>query len=367
MPKKMKYKLIIPAALICSLAACSGDHKPVEISNVKNSKSEQFNTGTVAEKALSGSALLPGQLQAYYEVSLFPKVNGFVKNLYVDRGSVVKKGQLLVTLEAPEMEAELQAAISKLVEAQQNAIASSEKYERLSAAAKEPGSVSPLDIDNALAKMKADQAMVSAERSDVESVRTMESYLNIYAPFDGIITQRNIAPGALVSPGKSSEQPMLVLQDINKLRLVVYIPEDYVDKVDLNKPAVYTLNAMPGEKQIARISRSANALSTLHQEAVEIDLMNNDKQLKPGMYAEVSIPMISGAKSLLVPNTAIVRSTEREYVVKVKDNKTDLVDIKEGLNRNDSTEVFGNLKPGDSIVNMANDEIKAGIRINGLK
>ena len=102
----------------------------------------------------------------------------------------------------------------------------------------------------------------------------------------------------------------------------------------------------------------------MQQEAIEIDVLNKNGQLKPGMYAEVSIPMLSGAKSLLVPNNAIVRSTENEYVVAVADGKASLVNVKEGLAGSDSTDVFGNLKSGDEIVLHANDEIKQGDAIN---
>ncbi len=360
----MKYRIIFLAAVTVLFAACSGNHKPVDMTDSTKSAASKYQTGAVSEKALSSYARLPGQLQPFYDVNIFPKVNGFVKSLYVDRGSIVKKGQLLVVLEAPEMESQLQAANSRYLEAQENAVASKEKYERLKEAAAEPGSVSPLDIDNAMAQMKADEAMANSQRSNVEAVRTMEDYLKIYAPFDGMIIQRNISPGTLVAPGKTSDQPMLILQDISKLRLEVYIPEDYVDKVDLAQPVTFTYNALPGQPQTATISRSANALSTLHQEAVEIDVINKGNQLKPGMYAEVRIPMLSGAKSLLVPNTAIVRSTEREYVVKVNNGKANLVDIKEGLASHDSTEVFGNLKAGDRIITVANDEIKEGTPVN---
>ncbi|HVV55947.1 MAG TPA: efflux RND transporter periplasmic adaptor subunit, partial [Mucilaginibacter sp.] len=174
----------------------------------------------------------------------------------------------------------------------------------------------------------------------------------------------NISPGTLVSPGRTSDLPMLVLQDVNKMRLVVDIPEDYVDKVDLKKPVTFTFNALPGQKLSAKISRSADALGSLRQEAIEIDVYNKSNMLKPGMYAEVKIPMLSGAKSLLVPNSAIVRSTEREYVVRVRGGKADLVDIKEGLANTNSTEVFGDLRAGDKIVTNANDEIKQGAIID---
>ncbi|WP_217452168.1 efflux RND transporter periplasmic adaptor subunit [Mucilaginibacter humi] len=98
----------------------------------------------------------------------------------------------------------------------------------------------------------------------------------------------------------------------------------------------------------------------MRSEAVEIDVTNNNGDLKPGMYAEVKIPMLSGAKSLLVPNAAIVRSTERRYVIKVDDGKARLVDIKEGLVGKDSTEIFGNLKAGDKIITKADDGVKDG-------
>src|ERR1700743_201384 len=359
----MKYRSYLLIAVTGLFAACSGNQKPVDLTGESKKSADKYEFGTVSEKALSSSATLPDQLIPFNEVNLFPKVNGFVKQLFVDRGSIVKKGQLLMILEAPEMEAQLQAENSRFLQSQENAEASKEKYERLNEAAKEPGSVSPLDLDNASSKMKADQAMAQSERSNVDAVRTMQGYLRIYAPFDGMIIQRNVSPGALVAPGKETDQPMLIIQDINKMRLTVYIPEDYVDKVDLSQPVSFTFNAMPGQEHTAKISRSANALGNMRQEAIEIDVNNEKGRLKPGMYAEVKIPMVSGAKSLLVPNSAILRSTEKEYVVAVRNGKASLVDIKEGLASNDSTEVFGDLKSNDKVLLHASDEIKQGDKI----
>ena len=361
----MKFKLFLSASFISTfLWSCSGDQKPVDLTAKANNKNTQYQIGDVTEKSLSTSTRLPGQLKPYNEVYLFPKINGFVKKIYVDRGSIVKKGQLLLTLEAPEMQSQYQAANSRYLQTQETAAASKEKYQRLKEASREPGSVSPLDLDNASARMKADQAIAASERSNVSSVRTMQGYLNITAPFDGMIVQRNVSPGALVAPGKATDQPMLVLQDIKKLRLEVYIPEDYVDKVDLTKPVDFTFNAMPGQQHTAKISRSANALGSMRSEAIEIDVQNANDQFKPGMYAEVRIPMTSGAKSLLIPTSAIVRSTERKYVVALRDGKAHLIDVKNGLASHDSTEVFGELKPGEKIILNARDNIEEGDVIN---
>jgi len=359
----MKTKLIILGALTSLLAACGGNEKPVDLTESKTAETKKYDIGSITEKALSSTARLPGALVPFNEVNLFPKVNGFVKQLYVDRGSAVKKGQLLMTLEAPEMESQLQAANSRYLQAQETATASKEKYERLKQAAQEPGSVSPLDLDNAVARMKADNAIAQAEKSNMASVKTMQGYLSIYAPFDGTIVERNVSPGALVAPGKATDQPMLSLQDTRKLRLEVAIPEDYVDKVDLKQSVNFIFNAMPGVAHAAKISRSANSLGGMRSEAIEIDVMNTKDQLKPGMYAEVTIPMLSGTKSLLVPNTAIVRSTERKYVITVQNGKAKLVDVKEGLIGKDSTEVFGALTTGGKIVNNAGDEVKDGDKV----
>ena len=354
----MKYNFFI-IILCLFFAACGGNQKPVDLTT-QNKQANTYQYSTVTEKVLSSSAQLPGQLVPFNEVNLFPRVNGFVKQLYVDRGSIVKKGQLLLILEAPEMASQLAAANSQYQQAKENAEASKEKYQRLKQAATEPGSVSPLDLDDAQAKMKADQAMVQAQGSNVQSVQTMNSYLRISAPFDGMIIQRNVSPGALVAPGKAADVPMLVLQDIHKMRLTVAIPEDYVDKVDLSKPVSFIFNAMPGETHTAKISRSANSLGSLQQEAIEIDVENKDGQLKPGMYAEVGIPLLSGSKSSLVPNNAIVRSTEHQYVVAVNNGKANLINVKEGLVGKDFTEVFGDLHPDEKILVNAGDEIKQG-------
>ena len=358
----MKYSVFITIAAATLLAACSSTNKPVDTTNTpaQKQKTGQYTIGQIAVRPLSGFVKLPGQLKPYEEVNIYAKVNGFVKQLYVDRGSMVHKGQVLARLEAPEMGSQVEAANSKYIEAQEAAAASAEKYRRLKEASAEPGAVAPLELDNAIARMRADQAAVQSEKAAMSAVSSVSNYLVITAPFDGVITQRNVSVGALVGSGKGSDQPMLVLQQAGKLRLEVAIPEDYTDKIDAQRPASFTLTASPGQEYSATISRSANALGSMRTEAIEIDVPNSGGQLKPGMYAEVKIPLLSDATSLLVPSAAIVRSTERMYVVLVQQGKAHLDDVKEGLKTNDSTQVFGNLKGNEDIVLNATDDIKEG-------
>ncbi|MGY0037575.1 efflux RND transporter periplasmic adaptor subunit [Pedobacter sp. NJ-S-72] len=356
--KLINSRSLLPVFFIF-LSACSTKEKPNDLSGKINSVSKKHEIGLVTQKGLAGEVKLPAELKPFEEVAIYPKVNGFVKNIYVDRGSKVKKGDLLLTLEAPEIESQLQAAQSQYLQALEVSRASEDKYKRLKEASKEAGSVSLLDLDNALARMKGDQATANGQRSNVNSVKNMQSYLTIRAPFDGVIVQRNVSAGALSGTSKTG-QPLLLIQHLQKLRLEVQIPEAYVEKVDLKKPVSITFTAIPGLNLQKMISRSANSLGGMRAEAIEIDVQNDDLKLKPGMYGEVKIPLLSAAKSLLVPNHAIVRSTERQLVIKVIHGKAILTDIKEGLAGPDSTEVFGNLKPGDQILLHATDEIKQG-------
>lgn len=356
----MKYIYAISAAVITILASCGSRQTPVDMTTEKkkNDKESKYEIGKVEEKPLSSYVKLPGQLRPFEEVNIFAKANGFVKTVLVDRGSIVKKNQVLLTLEAPEIESQLLVATSKFTQAQENAVASKEKYRRLKEAAKEEGAVAPLDLDNALSKMKADEAVVMSEKSNVNAMNDIKAYLTVTAPFNGTIIQRNISAGALVGPGNKADQPLLVLQQLQKLRLEVYIPEAYVDKVDLKRPVTFIFNAIPGQTHSANISRSANALSSMRSEALEVDVENKNQILKPGMYAEVKIPLLSEASSLLVPNHAIVRSTEKHYIIAVKNGIAVFIDIKEGLTTDNFTEIFGDIKPGDEIILHATDEIK---------
>ncbi len=360
----MKY-ISCTILLALFVSSCSNEQKPKDMTAKTDPEAQsRYEIGKVIEQPLASYVKLPGQLKPFEEVNIYGKVNGFINDVLVDRGSRVRKGQVLVTLDAPELRSSLQSAMSKFVQAQENAAASKEKYRRLKEAAKEAGAVAPLDLDIALSRMKADDAIVSSEKSNVESMKNIEGYLTIIAPFNGVITQRNVSSGALVGPGsKSNDLPMLVLQHLERLRLEVYIPEAYVDKVDLNRPVSFVFNAMPGDERKANISRSANALTNLRSEAIEIDLDNKDQKLKPGMYAEVKIPLLSEAKTLLIPNHAIVRSTERQYVVAVREGKAFFVSIQEGLRTKDSTEVFGDLANGDEILLHATDEVLNGMKI----
>ncbi len=273
------------------------------------------------QRRISGNVQLPGVMQPFEFVQLFPKINGFVKAVNVDRGSVVKKGQVLITLEAPEVEQQVAAAKLKYTQAEATYITSKDRYRRLLETSHTPGTISPYDLDAAAAKMQGDSATAQGEYANYKAQETMKSYLTVSAPFDGVITERNVHPGALAGPGAENAKPMLVLQQLSKLRLVVDIPEQYAAQVNDGEEVHYKANALPGVDFTGKVSRSSQSLSSNYRsETIEIDVQNTDDKFKPGMYAEVVLPTSGNANAFVVPKSAVVSTTERRYVVVANNN-----------------------------------------------
>ena len=359
MPKYFFCLIILIVLQSCK----TKEEKPKE----NNSKFEQkkFELGEISEKTLSSSVNLPGELKPFEMVQLYPKINGFVKEVLVDRGSVVKKGQILVRLEAPEMEQQFLSAKSKLAQANAIFLSSKDNYDRLLATSQTPGTISARDISAAKTKMDADNSLVESEQSNVKGIEAMINYLTVTAPFDGVISERNIHPGALVGPTiKTDDKAMMTLEQESKLRLVVNVPEIYINQISKSTVINFHVSTLPGKNFQGNISRSSGSLNTkFRSEAVEIDVDNSQNLLKPGMFAEVILPIKRTTPTLVVPKSAIVTSTERKYIIIAKDGKTKWIDVQEGNSRNDSTEVFGNLSRQDKVVLKANDEIKEGIEV----
>lgn len=355
-------KNIILLFIACCLFACGHEEKKATVNAAATPPEKHFELAVVQQGALSSGISLPAQLQPYEIVQLYPKVNGFVKDVLVDRGSVVHKGQVLMQLEAPEVQQQYLAARSKYLEQVALLQASKDAYERLKATSRIPGTVSAHDLAVAHAKMVADSSLAEGELSACNALQATLDYLTMRAPFDGAITERNVHPGALVGPNqKADDKPLLVLQQEERLRLVIDIPEEYTGQIRDRQPVAFTVNAIPGKVFRGIINRSAGALSNKYRtETIEVDVMNTGHQLKPGMYAEAHLPVEGNKAALIVPKSAIITSTERKYVVVDDRNMAKWVDVAEGNNHQDSAEIFGNLHPGDKVVLHATDELKQG-------
>ncbi len=318
---------------------------------------------------LNAALQLPGELIAFQQVDIYAKDNSFVKKLYADVGSVVSQGQLIAEMEAPELGSQLAAAQSRLKSQEALYIASKSNYDRLYQTSQTPGTISQNDLDQALAKMNSDHAQLEAAKSSYEEVAETKNYLEIKAPFSGVITARNVNTGAYVGPsGKGSEFPMFTLQEQKHLRLVVSVPEDYTGFLTTNSTITFTVRAIPNQKFTAKVSRLAGALDDkLRSERVEMDVYNDSKKLLPGMVAEVDMPTPAKDSTFIVPKSAFVNSTEKIFVIRVNNGKAEWVDVKPGREANGLIEVYGNLNINDTILKTANDEMRNGTEIKGTK
>lgn len=331
-------------------------------------------TVRVVSKTLDRQIHLPGEFTPFESVVLYARVSGFVERVLVDRGSVVKKGQLLAELRAPEMKAQIaesqskaQTAIAQQAEASARLASAQNSLDRLTAANKTPGAVAQNEIVLAEQALQAARAQVAAAASStkaaqaaVEAMQELDSYLQVTAPFDGVVTERLAHPGALAGPAGA---PLLRIEEQAKLRLVVAVPEAEAGSIGKGQVA-FTVPAYPGQTFQATVARLSHTVDPKTRTMpVELDVANPRGLLAPGMYPDVAWPVRRSHASLLVPATAVVTTTERTFVIRATSGIAEWVDVKKGLVMGDLVEVLGSLSDADIVVKRATDEIRPGAKL----
>jgi membrane fusion protein, multidrug efflux system len=408
---KTKIVLLVAVVALVTIAVIAwviirSKSQPANVTAAKP-QTPTVTTTTVISQTVNKDLRLPGELRAYQNVAIYPRVQGFVESINVDRGSIVKRGQLLVRMSAPElvsqtgeaearvraaqqqrleMESRVQNVREQRSEAEAKLAADEGTYKRLKAASATPGVVAENDVDVARGVVEADRARIralnenekaahavvqsqiqneKATREAANSVRDIESYLKITAPFSGVITERNVDKGSLAGPASgSASMPMLRLQEVSRLRLVISVPEADVSGVESGARIGFTVPAYPGEKFFGVVQRISHTLDERTRTMpVELDVINDSARLAPGMFPEVTWPVTRPQASLFVPASAIATTTERTFVIRVRDGKTEWVDIKRGVSMGDLVEVFGDLQDNDVVTVRATDEIRPGMSV----
>lgn len=315
----------------------------------------------VEKGKLTSNITVPGELQAYNTVNLYAKINSYVKNLTVDIGSQVHIGQLLATLEAPEINQQLDAAKAHIQQFKAVYYADKATYDRLYSTSKTPGTISQNELEIAKSKVLSDSANVEAAKSELKEVAANLNYLQIRAPFDGVVTVRNINPGTYVGPGSGTTQPLFTVEDHKRLRLVISVPEAFTGGLNGKAHVTFTVRELQGEKFEADVKRLAGALDEhLRSERLEMDVYNTKGDLLPNMYADVNVPLPNRDSSFVLPKTAVVTSTEKVFVITIVDGHAKWIDVQKGLETNGMMEVYGKLNPGDQVVKNGTDEIRDG-------
>ena len=334
----------------------------------------------VVRQPLDVQLSLPGELTAYQSVAIFSRVSGFVKTVSVDRGSSVQAGDLLATLEAPELVAQrseaqskLQGAEAQLSAARAKADADRSTFDRLKAASAIPGVVAGNDVviaekaaDASRSQVAAAEGGVEAARQALNALRDMEGYLRVSAPFAGVVTERNVHPGALVGPSTSGggAVPLVRLVDTHRLRLVVPVPEAYAAELQTGVQIPFSVAAYPGQSFTGSVARIARAVDvSTRTMAVELDVTNADGRLAPGTFCQVAWPVRRPSPSLFVPSASVAATTDRTFVIRIRAGKTEWVDVKTGLTSGPLVEVFGDLQAGDEVASRGTDELRPGTSV----
>ncbi len=346
----------------CALMSCSTSKAK---SDEKTDTEIVHEASILRKEKVTTQITLPGELEGYFETGIMAKVNGYIKKILVDIGDKVQEGQLLVELEAPELVSQLISAYSEFQASNAIFLNTKGKFARLKQTNKTPGAVSPYDMDLAKTNLTSDSLTYLASKAKYESIRQLADYLKITAPFDGIITERALAPGAFVGPNDKQGIPILRLKKESKLRLHIAVPEKHLAEVSVGESVKFSVKSFPDELfegKVTRLSKSLNVMT--RSEIVEIEIDNRNGKLLPGMYAIASLPMKRIGLSIIVPKTAVVTNMEKQFVIKIKNgNEVTYVDIEKGEDQIEDVEVFGELNPGDTLLNTASDEIRQKSKI----
>jgi membrane fusion protein (multidrug efflux system) len=355
---------ILVLALLGGMASCDS-HRELPVSETTNQSLKVFS---LHRGSLGRTIHLPGELRAYEEVAIYAKVNSFVREVLVDRGTAVKKGQNLVLLDAPELDAQYHEAEDRLRSRESTLRSTVSYYNRLLQTSKTPGTVSQNDLEQAEAKMKADSSEVSSLGAAFRAVSELRNYLTVKAPFDGIISERNIHPGALVGPGgKGSDLPMLRLEEEGLLRLIVAVPEIHTSAIHDKEEVKFVVKAYPSDTFRAIVSRISGSLDVkTRSELIEMDAPNAGHKLLPGMYAEVELPISRSEPSFVVPLSAILSNTEGLFVIRIAGGKAERIPVRKGNESAGRAEVFGVLNENDAIVEEASEQIHDGQSVRSL-
>jgi RND family efflux transporter MFP subunit len=357
----MKISVIIISMAVAAgtlLTNCSnGDKKK----NIKDSKVDSIAVFKLNREPLVKKLTFPAELIPIERAELYARVSGYIREVKVDIGDRVRKGEVLARVDAPEIVANYTLANSEVQAARSKYLSSLDNYKRILNASKVDGTIAGVELERVKNQMLADSSSFEASKSKLGANAQFKDYLTIVSPFNGIVTQRNADAGTLIGSGNA--KPLLVIENVDILRLRIPVPESYSATVPDTTVIEFTVEAIPGKTWQATLSRKSGSINLSNRtETWEYRFYNGENYLKSGMFATATLKLGRGESSFLVPTSAIATNLEKRFVIRLKDGKTEWVDVKNGFSQNDKVEIFGSLNEGDLLLTGATDEIKPGAK-----
>ena len=385
-------------------------HEQKEVVSEKPLSQEAISLDVVpiVSQTLFREDQLPGEIQAYQDVLIYPKVPGFVKWLGIDRGSVVHKDQMMVRMYAPEYLARRNEALAKIAAAKAalaaeesqmqdleaelkkrkaNLLADQSTYQRVYTASLVPGVIADndvvqwsqsveqdrQDVNTFMKRINAKDHEVAMRREEVaailrgfESFADFASYLEIKAPFDGYVTERKMHVGSFVGPdGTGAYPPICRIRQLELLRIVAPVPEVDTAGVLIGSKVQFSVSAFPGRRFTGSVARISNALDEgTRTMPVELNYLNPDYSILPGMFCKVYWPTRRRESSLFVPVSAVVSTPLSTFICKVQDGMVRWVNVRKGQVMKNMVEIFGNnINVGDQVALRASEELENHTRV----
>ncbi len=406
-------KLKLASTLISAILLLSSCAKKEELVSADSNALIDVPFTRVMKNILTRTDQFPGEIRAYQDVAVYPKVPGFIEWIGVDRGSTVKKGQIMVRLVAPELgaqkdeasqraeevkeqvveaESRLAAAKATLLEAKAQLDGDNDTYTRTKEASQTPGVVAPNDVVVLEQKVNADREKVHAWEKNVEAAekqlavknksllaassgarnyKDIHDYLVIRAPFDGYVTDRNMHVGSFVGPrGQDAYPPIVHVQQLDLLRIVTPVPEVVVTGVEPGAKVEFTVSTHPGERFVGTVARIGNYLEQKTRTMpVELNYWNKDGRIMPGMFCEIYWPSRRKNPSCFVPANAVnTTSTLETFVTRINDkDEIEWVKVKRGQLMDNLVEIFGDIKEGDRIALKSDDSMPPGTKVHPVE
>jgi multidrug efflux pump subunit AcrA (membrane-fusion protein) len=321
----------------------------------------------------------PSNIQAFVDAPIYARTSGYVKSWNYDIGARVRKGALLAVIESPEVDQQLAQALADLQTAQANAHLADITAARYTDLLKSD-SVSRQDTDNAVQQAEAQHATVASQQANVRRLQQLVGFERVYAPFDGVVTQRNTDVGQLVNSGNSgagiasgtgtgvgpgsgsTSTALFQVSDIHTLRVFVGVPQEFAPECKPGKPAFLTLAEFPNRRFDGTIARTADSIDpsarTLN---VEIDLPNRNGNLLPGAYATVHIPVTDSTPTYTLPVGALIFRQEGLRVALLDGNRIKIVPITPGRDFGREIEVIAGLNADSQVITTPPDSAIDGM------
>ena len=333
-------------------------------------KASAIPTVSVIHPAITGVSAeiaLPGNTQAFIETPIYARTSGYLKQWFVDIGQRVTKGELMATIETPELDEQLQVSQANLKSAQADlalANTTSERYQNLL----KSDSVSKQETDVAVSGAAAKQAAVDAAQANVRRLQQLQSFEKVYAPYSGVVTVRNTDIGDLIDSGSPTSggtaKELFRVASIDKLRVYVAVPENYAPAIRDGNTATLTLDEYPNQQFVGKIARNSNAIDqTSRTLNVEVDVDNADGKLLPGAYVFVHFKIPEQVRMVSVPANTLVFRAQGLQVGIVRDGLVHMQSVTIGKDNGSSLEIATGVTAEDVVILDPSDSLAEGQRV----